>query len=135
MRSKSFVIAVLVGSLSWSWTAYAGDFCFTVGAVELVVKGFSPPKPGKCKAFKGAYFSTVPAATTGSACTNTAGNTLRATFSLEGGDGSLVGQINIPYPSLTGGTYRYELSKAPNSVQTFTGSASGDACAAPVPIL
>jgi hypothetical protein len=133
MKSRWFGIAVLVGLLG-SGSAYAGDFCFSVGVATLVAKSFRPPKPNTCKAFKGAYFNTVPGATTGSACTNAAGNTLRVGFSLEGGNGSLVGQLNIPYPSLAGGTYRYELSNGPNNVQTFTGAASGAPCAAPVPI-
>src|SRR6185369_9532480 len=120
MKARSFATAVLVGLLGSSWTAHAGDFCFGVGVATLVVKSFRPPRPNRCTPFKGAYFNTVPGATTGSACTNTAGNTLRVGFSLEGGNGSLVGQLTLPYPSLTGGTYRYELSKAPDSVQTFT---------------
>jgi hypothetical protein len=134
MRLKSFAIAVLIGLLGSGGTAYARDFCFSVGTATLVAKGFTPPRPNKCKPFKGAYFNTVAGATSGSACTNAAGNTLRVGFSLESGLGSLVGQLTIPYPSLTGGTYRYEFSNAPNSVQTFSGPASGAPCATTIPI-
>jgi len=134
MKPRTFAIAALIGLLASSGTARAGDFCFGVGVATLVAKGFRPPKPNKCKLFKGAYFNNIPAAVTGSACTNAAGNTLRVGFSLESGNGSFVGQLNIPYPSLTGGTYRYELSNTPNSVQTFSGVASGAPCAAPIPV-
>jgi hypothetical protein len=134
MKSKACAIAVLVGLLGSGWTAHAGDFCFSVGIAKLVAKGFKPPKPNTCRVFKGAYFNNVAGAVTGSACTNAVGNTLRVGFSVEGGNGSLVGLLNIPYPSLTGGTFRYELSNAQSGVQTFTGAASGERCAAPVPI-
>lgn len=134
MQPRSLLVVVLAGLVGSSSAVFAGDFCFSVGVATLVVKSFKPPRPNRCVAFKGAYFNTVPGATTGSACTNTAGNTLRVGFSLEGGNGSLVGNLNIPYPALTGGTYRYELSKAPDDVQTFTGTASGAPCPAPVPI-
>src|SRR5215212_10976165 len=108
-RPRALLVLVVAGLVGSNAAAFASDFCFNVGAGTLVVKNFKPPRPNRCTAFKGAYFNTVLGATTGSACTNTAGNTLRVGFSLEGGNGSLVGQLNIPYPSLTGGTYRYEL--------------------------
>src|SRR5262245_48997529 len=74
MQRRTIASAVLVGLLSAGQAAHAADFCFFLdGLGDIVVKGFKPPKPDKCKTFKGAYFPNFGSIVNGSACTNATG--------------------------------------------------------------
>ena len=132
---RRIFLAAVVGLLC-AGTAHAADFCIDFAAQAIVLKGFKPPKPGKCKFIKGAYFSidTLIEPQFGTACTNTAGDKMRVGMSYGYSSYSVVGTFEFPYPSMTGGTFRYTQSAVPNTVLGGVQAASGAPCAAPVPI-
>lgn len=109
----SLAAAVLLATT----TAHARDFCFNSSsvapAVLVVAKDFKLPRKGKCKPIvgwdAGSYGFAVPRPASGTACLNTAGDTLHvgvtihATWSESNADEPLQVHMRLPYPALTGG--------------------------------
>jgi hypothetical protein len=108
-----FVISMAVVALVLAGASVAGaaGICFDPWAPSakpavVVVKKNSKPSKGSCKTFSGwaSWYSASPV--TGSACLNSAGDTLRAGYTIHdvayGGVPIFVSMV-LPYPSLTSG--------------------------------
>ena len=137
MQFKLSMVATFVTLALLQGDAYAADYCLELGGPMVVAKGFKPPKPGKCSVAKGAYFVAQTGTVTLSGCTNTAGDTLRVTYSTNSNGAFVVGRIDLPYPALTGGTHEYEYSSG-GGTPVYSGSAIGASsapCTMTYPIL
>jgi len=134
MRRAWILAIVLTGALAPAGIAQAKDFCLEFGAGPtgdvIVIKGFKPPKPGKCRPFKkGAYFNNgaFNGAIDGTACTNSTGDTMRVSWSLFDANNAYLGRFDIPYPALGAGTWSYVIVNS--GVQS--GLANAVVCASP----
>ena len=112
----SLALGVAIATLP-ATAAHARDFCFNSSsfapAILVVAKDFKTPRRGKCRPIVGwdagfyAFAVTRPAS--GTACLNTAGDTLHvgvtihATSSDLGTDEELQVQMKLPYPALSAG--------------------------------
>jgi hypothetical protein len=126
--------AVLAATLIVPGAVVASDLCVDIDGDYVVLQSYKPPKPGKCKPFKGAYSNNNAGAIDGSACTNSAGNTLRIVYTLLANSGNYSAYVNLPYPSLTGGSFTIVRAVNGNSVSTFSGSSSAVECPTKYPI-
>jgi len=131
---KSPIAIVLAAALLFPVAARAGDLCVDIDGEFVVLQGYKPPKPGKCKPFKGAYAVNTPGAIDGSACTSSAGNTFRLAYTLLVASGNYSAYVNLPYPSLTGGSFTMIRAVNGNSVSTFSGASSAIECPTKYPI-
>jgi hypothetical protein len=116
--------------------AYAGkDYCYDAAGFGIVAKNHKLPKAGKCsKSFDG-FFGTQ--MVTGTACMNSAGTTIRVGYTIAPtGTYVEIGQMNIPFPALAGGTTNY-CGLAGSSWFCSSGSASVALCnplSIPIPL-
>ncbi len=119
-------ILALGAFLAFASPAWATDYCFKVSGFDyLVVKGFKPPKPDKCRVFKGAYLFYGPSMASGSACTNAAGTTMRVSYS------SSASGLAVS----SGTVFRTYMDDASNYVTSSSSSVvSAAPCVSPVPI-
>lgn len=99
-------------------TAQARDFCFNSSVfapvILVVAQNFKVPRRGKCKPIVGfdvGYFGFAAARpASGTACLNTAGDTLQVGITIHAvndaidDDEEIQLHMRIPYPALTGGT-------------------------------
>lgn len=114
----SFALAVAIATLLPATTAHARDFCFNSSsfspAILVVAKDFKTPRRGKCRPIvgwdAGFYGFAVTRPASGTACLNTAGDTLHvgvtihATDSDLGTDDDLQVHMKLPYPALSVGS-------------------------------
>jgi len=143
MRSFVLTGAVALGALvAGPARAPALDMCFDTNFRSIIVaKGYSAPSKGTCRPLMGfeghASLGGTPSLVSGTACLNSAGNTLRVAYTVYPQIDPtyrtvLVGQIDLPYPSLENGhAVEQDPSVGPGF---FWNTASAGPCAFPEPI-
>ena len=95
--------AVLVFFAIGAVPARAADLCVNTGGIQFVLKKFSLPGKGSCKAINGFSPRTNgPVIVSGSVCLNSNGDTLRIGFTQHpaGIEAMRIFQVDVPFPAL-----------------------------------
>jgi hypothetical protein len=149
MRRAIWSAAIVVAVLGSTSVAHASAFCFFPGATSpeplVVVQNFVRPAKGACKVLAGWEIGTVAQArpVTGTACLNTTGNVLRASY-LVGAATVKIGPshatvpaifvtVDLPYPALSAGTAQVHVESS--GFYSFSDGASAGLCPFGLPTL
>jgi len=136
----ALAVSLSIASLAFVAPAHARDYCFNSSsfspAILVVAKDFKLPRKGKCRPIVGwdaGYFgfaATRPAS--GTACLNTAGDTLHVGVTihptwndLEVAD-ELQVNMKLPYPALSEGSVY--IKRASPSLSAFRGDGAAGDC-------